>query len=90
MGTFFNGLETDYFTRIYGWHYYATFPRNLMVDAIKAGCPAGGIVGDMFFGTGTTGDVAHGLGRYFLGIELNPESIKLAQKRLQKGGTMFL
>jgi len=49
---------------------------------IKAGCPVGGIVLDPFFGSGTTGVVAKKLGRGYLGIELNPEYIEIANLRL--------
>ena len=50
------------------------------------GCNAGwkpGIVLDPFAGSGTTLSVAQQLGRRFVGIELNPEYIKLARQRLQ-------
>ncbi len=50
---------------------------------IKAGCPKKGIVLDPFIGAGTTGLVALTLGRNFLGCELNPEYIEIANKRLQ-------
>lgn len=41
-----------------------------------------GIVLDPFFGAGTTGFVARRLGRHFIGIELNPDYIRLAKQRL--------
>jgi DNA modification methylase len=41
-----------------------------------------GIVLDMFAGSGTTLVVAKKLGRDFVGIELNPEYVKIAQSRL--------
>jgi site-specific DNA-methyltransferase (adenine-specific) len=41
-----------------------------------------GIVLDMFAGSGTTLVVAKKLGRDFIGIELNPEYVKLARRRL--------
>jgi DNA modification methylase len=41
-----------------------------------------GIVLDTFFGTGTVGLVAQELGRDWLGIELNPAYVRLAQQRL--------
>ena len=50
-------------------------------------CNAGwepGIVLDPFFGSGTTGLAAMKLGRRYIGIELNPEYIKIAQKRLSQ------
>jgi DNA modification methylase len=36
---------------------------------------------DPFFGSGTTGKVALELGRKCIGIELNPEYVKLAEER---------
>lgn len=41
-----------------------------------------GIVLDPFMGSGTTGIVAKRLGRNFVGCELNPEYVKLANKRI--------
>ena len=48
-----------------------------------AGCPKNGIVLDPFFGAGTTGIVALRQGKKFIGIELNPEYIQIANKRLK-------
>ena len=64
--------------------HFATFPEELIRPCIKAGCPKGGIVLDPFFGSGTTGAVAVQEGREYIGIELNPEYIKLANKRLSE------
>jgi DNA modification methylase len=44
--------------------------------------PVPAVVLDPFFGAGTTGLVAKKLGRCFIGIELNPEYIGMAQKRV--------
>lgn len=49
---------------------------------IKAGCPVGGIVLDPFFGAGTTGLVAVNQKKDYIGIELNPEYIKIAEERI--------
>lgn len=49
------------------------------------GCGAGwqgGVCLDPFMGAGTTAVVARKLGRHYLGIELNPEYIRIAEKRL--------
>ena len=43
---------------------------------------AGGVVLDPFLGSGTTAAVAKQLGRHYIGIELNPEYCKLAEKRI--------
>ncbi len=62
--------------------HFATYPKELISPCITAGCPKGGIVLDPFFGSGTTGVVAIENGRHFVGIELNPEYVKIAQDRI--------
>lgn len=69
--------------------HFATFPEELIVDCIKAGCPIDGIVLDPFMGAGTTALVARKLNRNFIGFELNPEYIKIAEKRLYNELGMF-
>lgn len=63
--------------------HFATFPEELITTPIKAGCPKGGIVLDIFMGSGTTGVVANKLDRNYIGIELNEEYINIAQQRIQ-------
>lgn len=62
--------------------HFATYPEKLCITPILAGCPVGGIILDPFFGTGTTGLVANKLDRHFIGIELNPRYVKIAQERI--------
>ena len=62
--------------------HFAVYPEELCETPIKAGCPVGGIVLDPFFGAGTTGVVAKKQGKNYIGIELNPEYINIAKKRL--------
>ena len=69
-------------TKPYSEAHFATFPPALIEPCIRAGCPEGGICLDPFFGAGTTGLVAKKLGRHYIGIELNPEYIGMAQKRI--------
>ena len=64
--------------------HFATFPEKLPELCIKAGSKEGDIVLDPFFGSGTTGWVAQRLGRNWLGIELNPDYIKIAEERFQQ------
>jgi len=64
--------------------HFATFPEDLIVPMVKAGCPKGGIILDPFMGAGTTALVAQKLGRKYLGIELNPAYIKIAENRLRQ------
>ncbi len=70
-------------TRAYKNAHFATFPPKLVEPCVKAGCPAGGTVLDPFAGSGTTGAVALSLGRSFVGIDLNPEYLKLAEHRIE-------
>lgn len=69
--------------------HFATYPEGLIAPMIKAGCPENGIVLDPFMGVGTTGLVAQKLVRNYIGIELNPEYIKIAEERL-KNKPLFL
>lgn len=69
--------------------HFATYPQRLVERMIKAGCPENGIVLDPFFGSGTTGIYARKSNRNFIGIELNPDYIKIAENRLQKELGMF-
>ena len=64
--------------------HFATYPEELIETPVKAGCPLGGIIIDPFMGSGTTGLVAKKLNRKYLGIELNPEYIKIAEDRLRQ------
>jgi len=64
--------------------HFAVFPPALIEPCILAGCPAGGVVLDPFMGSGTTALVAFEHERNYLGIELNPEYIKLANRRLER------
>jgi DNA modification methylase len=62
--------------------HFATYPEALVEPMIQAGCPKNGIVLDIFMGSGTTGVVAKKQGKNYIGIELNPEYIKIAEQRL--------
>jgi len=62
--------------------HFATFPPALVEPCILAGAPIGGVVLDPFAGSGTTLAVAIQHGRRGVGIELNPEYVKLAAERI--------
>ena len=68
-------------TKPYKDAHFAVFPPKLPELCIKAGSSEGDVILDPFFGSGTTGWVAQRLGRKWIGIELNPEYIKIAEKR---------
>jgi DNA modification methylase len=69
--------------------HFATFPPALIEPCIKAGCPKDGTVLDPFGGAGTTGLVASRLGRNAVLIELNPEYVQIAKRRLENDAGMF-
>ena len=48
----------------------APFPEELVERALRHACPPGGTVLDPFAGSGTVRDVAHRMGRRFLGCDL--------------------
>jgi DNA modification methylase len=64
--------------------HFATFPPEIPERCIKAGSKVGDIVLDPFSGAGTVALVAQRLGRKSIGIDLNPEYIKIAEERLAK------
>ena len=61
--------------------HFAVFPRALIRPCMLAGSKEGDLVLDPFFGAGTVGIVAKELGRRCVGIEINPEYIKIAKRR---------
>lgn len=72
-------------TQKYKEAHFAVFPAKLVEPCILAGSKEGDTVLDPFFGSGVTGLVANQLGRNCIGIELNPEYVELAKKRLENG-----
>jgi len=70
--------------------HFATFPEDLILPCVLAGCPKGGTILDPFSGAGTTGVVAKKNNRNFIGIELNPTYVKMAQQRIDNTvGSLF-
>ena len=75
--------------------HFATFPCALVEPCILAGSRPRDTVLDPFAGSGTTGAVACGLDRQFIGIELNADYAAMATARLSEayeryqGGPLF-
>ena len=63
--------------------HFATFPTALVERMVKAGCPENGLVCDPFCGSGTVWLVSKQLNRNFVGIELKPDYVKLAEQRMK-------
>ena len=71
--------------------HFATFPKELILPCVLAGCPEGGTVLDPFAGSGTTGIVANHKNRNAILLELSEDYINIAVKRIRKEvGTLFL
>lgn len=63
--------------------HFATFPTSLVEPCIALSTTPGELVLDPFLGSGTTGLAALAMGRNFLGVELNPEYVDIAERRLR-------
>lgn len=70
-------------TKPFSGAHFATFPAELIRPCVQASTELGDYVLDPFFGSGTVGLVCQEEDRQYVGIELNPEYVALAAKRLQ-------
>ena len=70
--------------------HFATFPPELPRRCILAGSRPGDTILDPFAGAGTTGLVAHRLGRDFVGIELNPKYAEMARRRIRSDAPLLV
>jgi len=64
-------------------------PKGILRRVIQASSKPGDLVLDFFAGSGTTGAVAAELGRIFILIDQNPESIDVISKRLEAASVAF-
>lgn len=71
-------------TQGYDGAHFATFPEALVEPCVRAGCPPGGTVLDIFFGSGTTGQVAQRFGVNWIGIDLDQRNEPLQRERLRQ------
>ena len=58
-------------------------PEALLHRVVLSSTNAGDVVLDPFFGSGTTGAVAKRLGRRFIGIERDPDYVRVARRRIE-------
>jgi site-specific DNA-methyltransferase (adenine-specific) len=65
-------------------------PVGILRRIIQASSKPGDVVLDFFAGSGTTGFVAHELGRKFILVDQNPESIEVIKQRLPQGSFQFV
>lgn len=64
-------------------------PEGILRRIIQASSKPGDLILDFFGGSGTTGAVAAALGRNFILIDQNPESIEVITTRLEKNHVEF-
>ena len=64
-------------------------PEGILRRIIQASSQPGDLVLDFFAGSGTTGAVAAALGRKFVLIDQNPQSIEVVTERLKTAGVEF-
>jgi len=72
----------DINTQPFAEAHFATFPPTLIEPCITISSRPGDFVLNPFFGSGTVGIVCQDLDRKYVGIELNPEYINIAYRRL--------
>ena len=65
--------------------HFAAFPTELVRRCVTAASSETDVVLDPFFGSGTVGVVCQSLRRRFIGMELNPEYVRIAERRLGWG-----
>ena len=58
-------------------------PLDAIIPLVKRFCPQGGTVLDPFMGSGTTGVACVRTGRNFIGIEIDPDYFKIAERRIK-------
>lgn len=76
-------------TQPYPEAHFATYPEKLIEPCILAGSRPGDTVLDPFTGSGTTGVVAIRHQRNFIGCELNPAYVQLAERRIGGVAPLF-
>jgi DNA modification methylase len=76
-------------TKPFSEAHFATFPPELAQICIAAGSREGDVVLDPFMGAATTLMVAHRMQRMGIGCELNPDYVKISERRLFQDGGML-
>lgn len=69
-------------TKPFKGHHFAVYPEEICLRPILSSCPLGGVVLDPMCGSGTTLVIAKKVGRHYIGVDINPEYVEIARKRL--------
>lgn len=67
----------------------AIFPEKLVADHLESWTNEGDIVLDPFMGSGTTGKMCSAYNRNFIGIEVNEDYFKIAEKRIYSANPLW-
>ena len=65
-------------------HHPAEKPVEIIKKMLEETTEKGDVVLDAFMGSGTTAVACKQMGRNFIGFELNPEYVKIAEERLRE------
>ena len=76
----------DIHTQPFAEAHFATFPPQLVRQCLLLGSRPGDLILDPFLGSGTTADVAIETSRAFIGVELNPDYVAIARRRIARPG----
>jgi DNA modification methylase len=76
-------------TKAFHEAHFATFPEELPILCVMAGSKPGDTVLDPFNGAGTVGVVCEKLQRRYVGIELNPAYVEMANRRIAGVAPLF-
>jgi DNA modification methylase len=77
-------------TQAYRDAHFATFPEALVSPCISLATQRGDLVIDPFVGSGTTAVVASRMGCRFIGVDLNPTYVAIAEKRIRSAQQEWL
>lgn len=64
-------------------------PKALIERIIKASSNEGDLVADFYLGSGTTAEVCKDLNRNFIGCDINPRAVEIANKRVEPMQSLF-
>jgi DNA modification methylase len=70
-------------TKPYKGAHFAVYPTELIRPCVLAGSRPGDVVLDPFNGSGTTGFVSMEERRKYIGIDINPEYLAIAEARIK-------
>lgn len=86
LGNYTDIMETN--VEAFGDH-LATFPEKLIYPLIMTTSRVNDVVLDPFMGAGTVGVVCKKNKRHYVGIELVPENVKIAEQRIKDCQNLF-